>query len=466
MLHASAEAEHAGLDAAVLFVVARADCHAFRPCHEACPLFAAVLKRAAARGVRVLAHDVRWTETGVCYAGRPLPVDVASGGTVDEAWLADVLDAAAVFKDGRPPPGWAPSSAFLNTRQPPRRRPRAAGKRARGADGGERDGGDSAAGADAPRKAPARRRARKASGAEADAPAAGTAADATDPPVEGGTKRRRKARAKAGDAAAEAGSGPPSGAAVPATSQDDKASSDGGARPLNATLSGGDGAPAAEDAVQAGMEPAACSRRQHKAAAGARAPPQSDATTRRRAEVAATGAERDAASGAAGVPTAGAASRGAGEGRGPQGALCSSPVSGDAAPRQGAAGAPCKHSTEAAAGLACGEGAEAPAAAARASGVPHVLPGAEGRPRRGRRARQQAADVAVCTAGDGDAAAARGVRSSPVALRSTAIRKASSAQLADMGRRSAALQAVRRERTAAPRRMLRSNSSGRANDRV
>jgi DNA-binding sugar fermentation-stimulating protein len=44
--------------AAVLFVVARSDCAAFRPCHEACPVFARVLRRAASRGVQVLAYDV------------------------------------------------------------------------------------------------------------------------------------------------------------------------------------------------------------------------------------------------------------------------------------------------------------------------------------------------------------------------------------------------------------------------
>jgi DNA-binding sugar fermentation-stimulating protein len=50
--------------AAVLFVVARSDCAAFRPCHEACPVFARVLRRAQRRGVQVLAYDVEFALGG------------------------------------------------------------------------------------------------------------------------------------------------------------------------------------------------------------------------------------------------------------------------------------------------------------------------------------------------------------------------------------------------------------------
>src|SRR5689334_14656027 len=46
---------------AVLFVVNRGDCEAFRPCHEACPLFASVLKRARDAGVSVLAYEISYT---------------------------------------------------------------------------------------------------------------------------------------------------------------------------------------------------------------------------------------------------------------------------------------------------------------------------------------------------------------------------------------------------------------------
>jgi DNA-binding sugar fermentation-stimulating protein len=65
--------------AAVLFVVARGDCAAFRPCHEACPVFARVLRRAAARGVQVLAYDVALDLGGnggeaTMALRRPLPV--------------------------------------------------------------------------------------------------------------------------------------------------------------------------------------------------------------------------------------------------------------------------------------------------------------------------------------------------------------------------------------------------------
>lgn len=77
--------------AAVLFIVARSDCAAFRPCHEACPVFARVLGRAARRGVQVLAYDV---ELGSGGAGaeatmalrRRLPVvlDAIGGGAAAE----------------------------------------------------------------------------------------------------------------------------------------------------------------------------------------------------------------------------------------------------------------------------------------------------------------------------------------------------------------------------------------------
>jgi DNA-binding sugar fermentation-stimulating protein len=47
--------EYAGVvRAAVLFLVNRSDCAAFRPCHEADPLFAAVLRRAKESGAGIL----------------------------------------------------------------------------------------------------------------------------------------------------------------------------------------------------------------------------------------------------------------------------------------------------------------------------------------------------------------------------------------------------------------------------
>jgi hypothetical protein len=103
--------------AVVLFVVQRSDCFSFRPCHESCPLFAAVLKHAHELGIQVLAHDVRWTESGKCFLGKPLPVEFGEGvAEVDKDWLQDVLDAAVVVQDGRIPTDFKPKSAFLNTR--------------------------------------------------------------------------------------------------------------------------------------------------------------------------------------------------------------------------------------------------------------------------------------------------------------------------------------------------------------
>ncbi len=48
-----------GLRCAVLFMVNRSDCGAFRPCHEADPLFAQVLRAAHEAGKRL-----HWREPG------------------------------------------------------------------------------------------------------------------------------------------------------------------------------------------------------------------------------------------------------------------------------------------------------------------------------------------------------------------------------------------------------------------
>ncbi|KAI8469474.1 MAG: hypothetical protein J3K34DRAFT_522137 [Monoraphidium minutum] len=79
--------------AAVLFVVNRSDCAAFRPCHEACPLLAQVLKRAEAAGVALLAYSVEW-EGGEARWGRRLPVVFGAGvdADVDEDHLSRVLE--------------------------------------------------------------------------------------------------------------------------------------------------------------------------------------------------------------------------------------------------------------------------------------------------------------------------------------------------------------------------------------
>ena len=45
---------------AVLFIVNRGDTTAFRPAHEACPMFAQCLKAAQKRGTKLIAREVRW----------------------------------------------------------------------------------------------------------------------------------------------------------------------------------------------------------------------------------------------------------------------------------------------------------------------------------------------------------------------------------------------------------------------
>jgi DNA-binding sugar fermentation-stimulating protein len=60
----------------VLFVVNRSDCENVRACHEACPVFAEELAKAAKRGVQVVAFRVRWCEDGKAYFDGALPVDL------------------------------------------------------------------------------------------------------------------------------------------------------------------------------------------------------------------------------------------------------------------------------------------------------------------------------------------------------------------------------------------------------
>ncbi|EFJ52624.1 hypothetical protein VOLCADRAFT_115580 [Volvox carteri f. nagariensis] len=88
-----ASSPRAGLRAAVLFIVNRCDCEAFRPCHEADPLFAQVLKAAHEAGVILLAYDVVWSLNGQALPGKRLPVVFAPGVSAeyDNDRLAEVL---------------------------------------------------------------------------------------------------------------------------------------------------------------------------------------------------------------------------------------------------------------------------------------------------------------------------------------------------------------------------------------
>eukprot|EP00611_Tribonema_gayanum_P032233 TRINITY_DN9524_c0_g1_i1.p1 TRINITY_DN9524_c0_g1~~TRINITY_DN9524_c0_g1_i1.p1 ORF type:complete len:744 (+),score=132.40 TRINITY_DN9524_c0_g1_i1:121-2352(+) len=90
---------------AVLFIVNRSDCERFRPCHEACPLFASVLRRARERGVLVLAYEVDWQRNGTATLGRSLPVEFgADVAECDMDWLKRVLEEDASAVPDRPPP--------------------------------------------------------------------------------------------------------------------------------------------------------------------------------------------------------------------------------------------------------------------------------------------------------------------------------------------------------------------------
>eukprot|EP00892_Ulva_mutabilis_P000636 jgi/Ulvmu1/10573/UM065_0027.1 len=107
---------------AFLFVVNRSDCDMFRPCHEACELFAQTLLHAQEAGVLVIAQEIKW-EQGCAYVGRQLPVvfDEVPDRAINHAWLSDVLDAARVSKGGRLPANWTPRSDILNARKPRKR---------------------------------------------------------------------------------------------------------------------------------------------------------------------------------------------------------------------------------------------------------------------------------------------------------------------------------------------------------
>ena len=62
-------------EAALLMIVNRGDCQKFRPCVEACPVFAEEFSAAVAAGVRVMAAQVVWNENGDCFFGGLLPVE-------------------------------------------------------------------------------------------------------------------------------------------------------------------------------------------------------------------------------------------------------------------------------------------------------------------------------------------------------------------------------------------------------
>ena len=61
-------------ESALIMMVNRGDCQKFRPCKEACPIFADEFAAAVAAGVRVVAAKIIWNENGNCYFGGLLPI--------------------------------------------------------------------------------------------------------------------------------------------------------------------------------------------------------------------------------------------------------------------------------------------------------------------------------------------------------------------------------------------------------
>ena len=60
--------------ACLLMIVNRGDCHKFRACKEACPVFADELEVAIDAGVNVVAAGVAWDGNGDCMFRGLLPV--------------------------------------------------------------------------------------------------------------------------------------------------------------------------------------------------------------------------------------------------------------------------------------------------------------------------------------------------------------------------------------------------------
>ena len=103
---------------AVLFVVNRGDTTAFRPAHEACPVFAQCLKRAGEAGTKLIAKEIKWqlTEPGEegeitaeAVLGKTLPVNFHASVTtdVDQGHLERILKYNAEVPKTRSPPASA-----------------------------------------------------------------------------------------------------------------------------------------------------------------------------------------------------------------------------------------------------------------------------------------------------------------------------------------------------------------------
>jgi DNA-binding sugar fermentation-stimulating protein len=92
-MHDTVDSEGRKIKSAILFIINRSDCEAFRPCHEADMVFAQMLLRASEKGVLLIAKEVIWSK-GVGRAGRTLPVTFhssVSSNDIDELHLQRIL---------------------------------------------------------------------------------------------------------------------------------------------------------------------------------------------------------------------------------------------------------------------------------------------------------------------------------------------------------------------------------------
>ena len=92
-MHDTVDSEGRKVESAILFIINRSDCEAFRPCHEADMVFAQMLLRASEKGVQLIAKEVIWSK-GVGRAGRSLPVTFhssVSSNDIDELHLQRIL---------------------------------------------------------------------------------------------------------------------------------------------------------------------------------------------------------------------------------------------------------------------------------------------------------------------------------------------------------------------------------------
>ena len=68
--------DHGFKESCLLMLVNRGDCSRFRPCQEACPVFADEFSIAKAAGVRIIAAKINWNKDGDCHFRGLLPVHV------------------------------------------------------------------------------------------------------------------------------------------------------------------------------------------------------------------------------------------------------------------------------------------------------------------------------------------------------------------------------------------------------